>query len=640
MVKPEMSIKMKSIFKSSLALVVLGALFFSCAPLDRDDYHLGQAVSESQLSFSASPSASSPNIIVLKNTSSVPGVALWDLGNGTNAKGDEVSVPYPFKGEYTVSMSLYTQGGSATISKVVSISDDDYGLLDTPGFNALTGGAAAVEGKTWVFARYTKGHFGVGDVNAAPETNGPAWWQCDPNGKDGCSLYENEYTFIQKGTKLIWKNQGYIYTNENGMNHLGIAGTPNAAVGDFDVPYVPADNLTFSLDEDNGVLNLSGGAFFGFYTGVSEYRIIRLTEDEMYVWCGSAAEPGNAWYFILVPKDKLKEPDPDPVIPPDPKPEPEEAWFRPNAETNLLRTAVDYEHWFSGADWGGGLEPGISVKNNITITVPDGIGGGEWMGQFKIRTHIPAAARERFDFSVNISATEPGTATVKMTADDDPGDDEFFYNGNVAVEGSTIFEAADHMLNKDTESILLVFDFGRFPAGTVITLSDMCLQKHIPLSEKPAVVNLWPEANVTTTQWFSGPDWSGTLTAPFELLDGNGFTITMPDGIGGSEWMGQFALHTDIQLLASHEYEFSCVVTATADAQYTIKLTNDPEDDSKVSFYDNALTMKNGAVKVRKVGIKPASADAEAAMLIFDFGRVPAGTKVTVTDIVLQEYVY
>jgi hypothetical protein len=27
-------------------------------------------------------------------------------------------------------------------------------------------------------------------------------------------------------------------------------------------------------------------------------------------------------------------------------------------------------------------------------------------------------------------------------------------------------------------------------------------------------------------------------------------------------------------------------------------------------------------------------------MLIFDFGRTPAGTKITVTDIVLQEYVY
>ncbi len=633
---------MKNIFKFSLILAVAGAFLFSCSPMDRDDYRLGDPVNESLLSFTSTPAAASPNIIVLKNTSSTAGVALWDLGNGSTAKGDEVSVSYPFKGEYTVSMSLYTPGGSATISKVVSIADDDYGLLDTPGFNALTGGADAVEGKTWVFAKYTRGHFGVGDVNAAPEANGPAWWQCDPQGKEGCSMYENEYTFIQRGTKLIWKNQGYIYTNENGMNHLGISGTANPAVGDFDVPYVPADNLTFTLDEENMKLTLSGNAFFGFYTGVSEYNIIRLTEHEMYVWCRSAAEPGNAWYFILVPKDELKEPDPDPVIPPDPKPDPEAAWFRPAAETNLLRTAVDYESWFSGADWSGGLEPGISVKNNIVITVPDGIGGGEWMGQFKIRTHIPAGARERFDFSCNISATQAGTATVKMTAADDPGDDEFFYDGNVEVDagGTTLFESADHMLNKDTESILLVFDFGRFPAGTVITLSDMCLQKHIPLSEKPEVVNLWPAATVTMSQWFSGADWSGGLTAEFRMLAGNGFEITVPEGIGGSEWMGQFALHTDIRLLVSHEYEFSCNIAATGESPITLKLTNDPEADAKVCFYDNGISMKNGTVKVRKVGVKPASEDAEAAMLIFDFGRTPAGTKITVTDIVLQEYVY
>ena len=632
---------MKNIFKS-LIIAVAGVLVFACAPMDRDDYHLGDPVNESELAFTSSPSASSPNIIVLKNTSTASGVALWDLGNGSTAKGDEVTVSYPFKGEYTVSMSLYTQGGSATISKVLSIADDDYGLLDTPGFNALTGGANAAEGKTWVFAKYTRGHFGVGDVNAAPEVNGPAWWQCDPQGKEGCSFYDNEYTFIQKGTKLIWKNQGFIYTNENGMNHLGIPGTANPVVGDFDVPYVPASNLTFSLDEDNMTLTLGGNAFFGFYTGVSLYHIIRLTEHEMYLWCGSAAEPGNAWYFILVPKDELKEPEPEPVNPPEPKPESEEAWFRPTAETNLLRTAVDYDSWFSGADWGGGLEPGISVKNNIVITVPEGIGGGEWMGQFKIRTHIPAEARERFDFSVNISATQAGTATVKMTAADDPSDDEFFYDGNVGVDagGTTVFEAADHMLNKDTESILLVFDFGRFPAGTVITLSDMCLQKHIPLSETPAVVTLWPAAAVTTSQWFSGPDWSGGLEADFKMLEGNGFEITIPEGTGGSEWMGQFALHTDIQMLASHEYEFSCNVTATAESPFTMKLTNDPEADSKVSFYDNALMMKVGTVKVRKVGVKPASEDAEATMLIFDFGRTPGGTKVTVTDIVLQEYVY
>jgi hypothetical protein len=632
---------MKRIFNAGLVLVAAGALLFSCKPMDKDDYQLGTAVSESQLDFTYSPSSATPNQIVLKNTSSAKGVALWDLGNGTTVKGDEVTASYPFKGDYTVTMSLYTAGGGATISKVVSIAADDYGLLDTPGFNALTGGASAVEGKTWVFAKYTNGHFGVGDVNAAPEAGGPAWWQCPPSGKDGSSLYENEYTFIQKGTKLIWKNQGYIYTNENGMNHLGIPGTPNAAVGDFDVPYTPADNLTFTLDETAMTLTLGGGAFLGFYTGESTYNIISLTEHEMRLWCRSAAEPGNAWYFIFVPKDELKEPEVEPEPEPDPKPDPEAAWFRPNKETNLLRTAFDYESWFSGADWAGGLEPGIAVKNNITITVPAGIGGGEWMGQFKIRTHIPAAARERFDFSCNISATQAGTATVKMTADSDPGNDDFFYDGNVAVgAGATVtYEQPDHMLNYATESVLLVFDFGRFPAGTVITLSDLCLQKHIPLSEKPVVENLWPKANVTTSQWFSGADWAGTLSAEFTMLENNGFEITIPEGIGGSEWMGQFALHTDIAALASHEYELSFVMESTAEAAFTAKLTNDPEADSKVFFYDNALQMRTGTVTIKKVGIKPASEDAEAVQLIFDFGRVPAGTKVKVTDIVLQEFI-
>ena len=629
---------MKKIFNAILLLGTAASLLFSCRPMDLDAHKLGQAPSEDQLSFSFSPSAASANIVEFTNNSSVSGVALWDLGNGTTVKGDKVSATYPFKGDYTVTMSLYTAGGSATVSKVVTISADDYGLLDTPGFNALTGGANATEGKTWVFARYNKGHFGVGDVNAAPEANGPAWWQCDPNGKDGCSLYENEYTFIQKGTKLIWQNQGNIYTNENGMNHLGKGGTANPVVGDFDVPYVPADGLTFTLDEAAGKLTLSGGAFLGFYTGVSEYDIITLNEHFLYVWCRSAAEPGNAWYFMFVPKDELVEPEPEPV---EPKPESEDAWFRPNAPTNLLGVTVDYESWFSGADWAGGLEPGISVKNDIVITVPEGIGGGEWMGQFKIHTGIPADARERFDFSCKIAASQAGTATVKMTSEAD-GEDAFFYNGDVSVPGggSVLFEEPDNMLFDATESILLVFDFGRFPAGTVITLSELCLQKHIPLSEKPEVVNLWPDAAVTVSQWFSGPDWSGLLTADYKLLEGNGFELTVPEGIGGSEWMGQFALLTDIQAQNSHRYEFSANITSSEAGTITIKIANEPEeDDAHLLNYDNGVGLVAGTVAYKLKDIYPKPQDADAMKVIFDFGRMPAGTKVTVTDIVFQEFV-
>ena len=635
---------MKNLFKTTLLLVTAGALLFSCRPMDSDSHKLGPAPKEDQLAFTATPSTATPNIIELQNNSSVSGVALWDLGNGTTVKGDKVSASYPFKGDYTITMSLYTTGGGASISKVITIAEDDYSLLDTPGFNALTGGADATDGKTWVFARYTKGHFGVGDVNAAPEEGGPAWWQCDPKGKEGCSLYENEFTFIQKGTKLIWKNEGNIYTNENGMNHLGIPGTANPVVGDFDVPYVPADNLTFTLDEDNMLLTLSGGAFLGFYTGKSEFHIITLNEHQLEVWCGSEAEPGNAWYFKFVPKDELVEPEVDPEPEPDPKPDSEPAWFRPAAPTNLMRSSIDYEQWFSGDDWAGGLTAGIAIKNDIVITVPEGVGGGEWMGQFKIKTHIPADARERFDFSCQIKASNAGTATVKMTNEADPSNDSYFYDGNVAIgAGETLlFEAPDHMMFDAHEGILLVFDFGRFEAGTVITLSDFCLQKHIPLSDKPEVVNLWPTAEVSVEElFFSDPSWGGGLDPKFTPGEGNKtFELTVPEGIGGGEWMGQVKLSTNIALQASHEYEFSCKVEATEASSFTIKLTNFPEADTKVCFYDNSLPTKNGVVTIRKQGFSPASEDVEAAFLVFDFGRTPAGTVIKVSDIVLQEYVY
>ena len=122
---------MKKIFNLILLAGTAASLLFSCRPMDLDDHQLGAAPSEDQLSFSCAPSAATPNILEFTNTSSVKGVALWDLGNGTTVKGDKVSATYPFKGDYTVTMSLYTPGGSATISQVVTIAADDYGLLDT-----------------------------------------------------------------------------------------------------------------------------------------------------------------------------------------------------------------------------------------------------------------------------------------------------------------------------------------------------------------------------------------------------------------------------------------------------------------------------------------------------------------------------
>ena len=52
---------MKRIFNAGLVLVAAGALLFSCKPMDKDDYQLGTAVSESQLDFTYSPSSAIPS---------------------------------------------------------------------------------------------------------------------------------------------------------------------------------------------------------------------------------------------------------------------------------------------------------------------------------------------------------------------------------------------------------------------------------------------------------------------------------------------------------------------------------------------------------------------------------------------------
>lgn len=296
--------------KIKYGMWVLLSLFIvaSCSPQESDKYSLGvlDTVTQDMVSFSTVPTTKSANEIVFTNTSNInaPVAVKWDLGNGVKATSQTITTQYPEKGDYTVTLTLYAaDGSSASKSQVVHIENDDFSLINTPAYTNLTGGAEKLEGKTWVFDQYHDGHFGVGPADA----DSPSWWQCPADGKDGSSLYTQKFTFYQQGTKMKWENNGYVYTNAAGVaglgNPAGVIENPGG-VGDFDVPYVPdAAGYTFKLNEDAMTLELSGGAFFGFYTGTSTFKIYSLTETELYVKCVSTVEPGNSWWFRLIPEE-------------------------------------------------------------------------------------------------------------------------------------------------------------------------------------------------------------------------------------------------------------------------------------------------------------------------------------------------
>ena len=104
--------------------------------------------------------------------------------------------------------------------------------------------------------------------------------------------------------------------------------------------------------------------------------------------------------------------------------------------------------------------------------------------------------------------------------------------------------------------------------------------------------------------------------------------------------MGQFALLSDIKALNSRRYEFSANITSTDAGTITIKIANEPEeDDAHLLNYDNGVGLVAGTVAYRLKDIYPKPQDAEAMKIIFDFGRMPAGAKIVVKDIVFQEFV-
>jgi len=295
--------EMKNIIKYGIFALVAAFVMAACSPQDGDDHELGPEPTTDELSFTITPSAETPNKLHIKNTSSRAGVAVWDLGNYATGKGQNIDGLYPFKGEYTITMTLYTTGGSVSISKKVPIADNDFDLLDTPMYNDLTGGFSNTGGKTWVFDKDNEGHFGV-----YPNDN--QWsWNAGPDEKATSSLYTQEFTFSMSrdtGLTLIWKNNGKVYTNSAGLELLKKMGYTKAehpaGDGDWDVEYAVKPSYSFVINEPAEEITLTDGAFFGHFAGTSVYHITELTEDVLDLTCKSTVEVGNNWKYRFVPK--------------------------------------------------------------------------------------------------------------------------------------------------------------------------------------------------------------------------------------------------------------------------------------------------------------------------------------------------
>ena len=492
-----------------------------------------------------------------------------------------------------------------------------------------------VESKTWVLDNETQGYMGCG-----PDFGGSSsWWGATPHDKDNFGVKDDEITFFANGKYVFNPGEdGMVYCNwESGYRPDGYYSGDGST--DYDAPgEVQESTYTLGSDEIGEYIEIPAGILYGYIakpqvlSETNRLYIKELTPDKLFV---VANFEGISWQFIYRPKDGQVDPTPgpEPVQPIDP------TNYDLDGETNLWKAAnLDVETWYSPGDWSGGITPDyeITTGNGITVTIPDGVGGSEWMGQTKLKSGISSSSDKEYDLSVTLLADEDMTVTIKLTNDPEENDDihSFFYDGQVQLTAGEPLVYRRHNLKQSVsgDNVMLIFDFGRSPVGSTVTAKDIVFQEHQD-------GNLWAEASLDVETWYSPGDWSGGITPDYEITAGNGIKLTVPDGVGGSEWMGQTKLKSGISSSSDKTYAFSVKLTADEDMTVTIKLTNDPEDNDDIHsfFYDGQVKLTAGETLLYvKHGLKQ-SVSGDNVMLIFDFGRSPVGSVIEASEITIIE---
>ena len=343
-----------------------------------------------------------------------------------------------------------------------------------------------------------------------------------------------------------------------------------------------------------------------------------------------------------------------PSVPEDPVAGPEE--YKYDSEANLWK-AADAAHsysFFYAPSWSQLPNPEVENNGNEYLLKLPSATFAQWQAQFFIIPDNPVAleSSKSYDFSVVLnSTTDIKAVTLKLT--ENGNDDNFLFTENVNLTAfeDYIFDLSD-LPGIDAAAVKMVFDFGGNPDNTEVTIKRIVLKDHAiddgthkggASGENPgggldtSGTDIWDNAKVSYTWWYSMADWSGTLTPEISTIS-NGWKVVIPAGIGGSEWQGQTHFTLDAPASAAKKYDFCVTLNSSAACTCSVKLAWEGNDKDHAFFYDgNVALSAYEDFQYIQSGVSP-DADYDKLALFIDLGRTPAGAEVEIKDIHLYEH--
>ena len=315
-----------------------------------------------------------------------------------------------------------------------------------------------------------------------------------------------------------------------------------------------------------------------------------------------------------------------------------------------------FRYYAHGDGWEGYNAEDITYTNDgnkkFVVTLPYE-SNQRWQAQFQLQnlTGVSTSAGKTYDFSIKLKANQDlNSATVKFT--DAADDTNFYFDEIIPLEGDTEYALVKSGLEgKDIETLHLVFDFGGCAAGTEVEITDMVFKEHSesggeeggesPFLDYDDAANLWKavdDGSMFDNYFYYMADNSWTNITYQEVNhSGDTYELTLPEGLGESQWQGQFAICSKLTASADKKYDFQVEIESDYDLpQVTIKLTDSGDtnffcqDRHDISGGETYVYTLTGAALAE-------GTDASAIRLFFDFGGSPAGANVKISRIVFKE---
>ena len=340
------------------------------------------------------------------------------------------------------------------------------------------------------------------------------------------------------------------------------------------------------------------------------------------------------------------------IVPPASEPEEPQGQVDWSGANILEGMPVELQYYYAPG-WAKIDDPECTIDGtSYTWTLPAAT-TDQWQAQAGFHnTGIQLSKDVTYDFRCKIvSSTDHPGITVKLTQEDN---DNLYITADrhaVTAYEETWIElpnlpmiVSDDKEMTDITNLKIVLDFGGNAENSVITVSDMHLQEH----KGPKTIdwdltgerNLWLKGAHETISFYYAPGWA-PIADPEATIEGNSYTIVLPEATT-EQWQAQWHISTELgkaDISADKKYNIRFTLFANQDQPgVTVKFTELGEDANYLTADRHACAAyEETVVELTDLTLPMGDITHDTFKMVFDFAGNPAGSEVTIKDIIIQE---